>query len=342
MTVSAQPNASQLISAHPDDKPYRRTSALKRYLPMLVLLWLPQQLGAAEPVTPVANNAQHSSTPPLRLLSYNIRCGYCEPADSPHHWDTRKFLLAHQLKLLQPDLIALQEAEHFQIAELSQLLPEYRWYGVGRDDGKQQGEATAVLYRHTKLALVQAQTLWLSPTPQQVSKGWGAQINRTLTLTRFRQFAAPTSAAGSSNKEPEFYLLNTHFDHQSDEARRQSAALILHQVAQLPSGQPLLLAGDLNLTAQHPAYQLLSSQLQDAATLPLADPQAAELAANSSKLSTFNGFGQDYAKDVGKIDFVFVRGPLQVERHWIEQRRDQGLFPSDHDPVIVDFQLTQP
>lgn len=341
MTVSAQPNASRLISAHPDDKPYQRTSALKRYLPMLVLLWLPQQLGAEEPVTPVANNAQHSSTPSLRLLSYNIRCGYCEPADSPHHWDTRKFLLAHQLKLLQPDLIALQEAEHFQIAELSRLLPEYRWYGVGRDDGQQRGEATAVLYRHSKLALLQAQTLWLSPTPQQVSNGWGAQLNRTLTLTRFRQLATGAAESDIGNNS-EFYLFNTHFDHQSDESRRQSAALILRQAAQLPAKLPLLLAGDLNLTSQHPAYQLLSSQLQDAATLPLADPKAAELAANSSKLSTFNGFGQDYAKDVGKIDFVFVRGPLQVERHWIEQRRDQGLFPSDHDPVIVDFQLTQP
>lgn len=340
MTASSQPNASHLMTARSDSAQSRRTSAFKRYVPMLALLWLPLQLCATLPANAASRTAQHSTTPSLRLISYNIRCGYCEPADSPHHWDTRKFLLAHQLKLLQPDLVALQEAEHFQIAELSRLLPEYRWYGVGRDDGQQRGEATAVLYRHSKLALLQAQTLWLSPTPQQVSNGWGAQLNRTLTLTRFRQLATGAAESDIGNNN-EFYLFNTHFDHQSDESRRQSAALILRQAAQLPAKLPLLLAGDLNLTSQHPAYLLLSSQLQDAATLPLTDPQATELAANSSKLSTFNGFGQDYAKDVGKIDFVFVRGPLKVERHWIEQRRDQGLFPSDHNPVIVDFQLTR-
>jgi endonuclease/exonuclease/phosphatase family metal-dependent hydrolase len=333
MPASHQPYISRLFPVSPNATQLPLTAAFKRCLPAIALLCLPL-------LTPPAlaektdQNANHSSAEPsLRLISYNIRCGYCEPVGSPHHWDTRKFLLSHQLKLLQPDLIALQEAEHFQITELSRLLPEYRWYGVGRDDGKQQGEATAVLYRHSKLALLQAQTLWLSPTPQQVSNGWGAQLNRTLTLTRFRQLAAITSDTGTAHKEPEFFLLNTHFDHQSDESRRQSAALILRQAAQLPASLPLLLAGDLNLTSQHPAYQLLNSQLQDA---------AASQPKDQHNLSTFNGFGQDYAKGVGKIDFVFVRGPLRVNQHWIEQRRDQGLFPSDHDPVIVDFQLTQP
>ncbi len=333
MPAFHQPNISRLFPVSPNATQLPLTAAFKRCLPAIALLCLPL-------LTPPAlaektdQSANHSSAEPsLRLISYNIRCGYCEPVGSPHHWDTRKFLLSHQLKLLQPDLIALQEAEHFQITELSRLLPEYRWYGVGRDDGKQQGEATAVLYRHSKLALLQAQTLWLSPTPQQVSNGWGAQLNRTLTLTRFRQLAAITSDTGTAHKEPEFFLLNTHFDHQSDESRRQSAALILRQAAQLPASLPLLLAGDLNLTSQHPAYQLLNSQLQDA---------AASQPKDQHNLSTFNGFGQDYAKGVGKIDFVFVRGPLRVNQHWIEQRRDQGLFPSDHDPVIVDFQLTQP
>jgi endonuclease/exonuclease/phosphatase family metal-dependent hydrolase len=338
MPASHQPENNRLFPVSPNATQLPLTAAFKWCLPVMALLCLPLLTPPALAAKADPSTNHSSAEPSLRLISYNIRCGYCEPLSSPHHWDTRKFLLAHQLKLLQPDLIALQEAEHFQITELSRLLPEYRWYGVGRDDGKQQGEATAVLYRHSKLALLQAQTLWLSPTPQQVSTGWGAQINRTLTLTRFRQVAATTSDTGTANKDPEFFLLNTHFDHQSDESRRQSAALILRQAAQLPSGLPLLLAGDLNLTSQHPAYQLLSNQLQDAALLPT--PTNAQ-PATAASLSTFNGFGQDYAKGAGKIDFIFVRGPLKVERHWIEQRRDQGLFPSDHDPVIVDFQLTR-
>jgi endonuclease/exonuclease/phosphatase family metal-dependent hydrolase len=341
-------SAHQTIGHHQEFSSQQATHSplpVLRLLALFAALWLPTTSAVAG--TSVAINAANyvvksaeksaaitaattQAPASLRLVSYNIRCGYCEPLGSPNHWDTRKFLLAHQLKLLQPDLIALQEAEHFQITELTQLMPEYRWYGLGRDDGKQQGEATAVLYRHQKLALREAKTLWLSPTPQQVSKGWGANLNRTLTLTRFSML--PPSDQSSAAATPQFYLLNTHFDHESDEARRQSAALILQQAASLPANLPLLLTGDLNLTAAHPAYQLLSSKLQDAALLPTAG--------DSARIATFNGFGQDYAKGVGKIDFIFVRGPLQVQKHWIEQRRDQGLYPSDHDPVIVDLTLS--
>ncbi len=321
---------------------YRKTinsSALQalRLLAWSAALWLPLPYAIAASHPAVTGATAATAPASLRLISYNIRCGYCEPLGSPHHWDTRKFLLVHQLKLLQPDLIALQEAEHFQITELTQLMPEYRWYGLGRDDGKQQGEATAVLYRHRKLALREAKTFWLSPTPQQVSKGWGANLNRTLTFTHF-SLLPPTgtkrlATAAPSQTPAQFYLLNTHFDHESDEARRQSAALILQQAARLPAAMPLLLTGDLNLTAAHPAYQLLSSKLQDAALLATAG--------DSANTATFNGFGKASANGVGKIDFVFIRGPLHVQKHWIEQRRDQGLYPSDHDPVIVDFTLNE-
>ena len=118
--------------------------------------------------TPPAATAA-TAQKPLRLLSYNIRCGYCEPAGSANHWDTRKFLVAHQMKQIQADVIGLQEAELFQIDDLLAMLPEYASYGLGRDDGKRQGESTAVLYRKDQFELIHSQTFWLSPPPQQKS-----------------------------------------------------------------------------------------------------------------------------------------------------------------------------
>ncbi|MBU2277988.1 MAG: hypothetical protein KKB45_04215, partial [Gammaproteobacteria bacterium] len=101
--------------------PYQTSNqATRSPLPALLLLalfaalWLPATSAFA--ATSVIDNAEKSAAvtaattqapASLRLISYNIRCGYCEPLGSPNHWDTRKFLLAHQLKLLQPDLIAL-------------------------------------------------------------------------------------------------------------------------------------------------------------------------------------------------------------------------------------------
>ncbi len=122
----------------------------------------------------------------LKLMSYNIRCGFCEAEGTPQYWPERKLLLAHLIQTQQPDLIGLQEAELFQVHDLVAMLPQYQWFGEGRDDGKTKGESTAVLYRKDKLQLLSAKTLWLSETPEQVSKGWDAALNRTFTKTQFK------------------------------------------------------------------------------------------------------------------------------------------------------------
>ena len=152
----------------------------------------------------------------LKLMSYNIRCGLCEAEGTPQYWPERKFLLAHLIQTQQPDLIGLQEAELFQVADIVAMLPQYQWFGEGRDDGKTKGESTAVLYRKDKLQLLSARTLWLSETPQQVSRGWDAQLNRTVTKTRFKHRSSGLS----------FDFLNTHFDHQGRQAQLQSALLL--------------------------------------------------------------------------------------------------------------------
>lgn len=139
----------------------------------------------------------------LKLMSYNIRCGLCEAEGTPQYWPERKLLLAHLIQTQQPDLIGLQEAELFQVHDLIAMLPQYQWFGEGRDDGKTKGESTAVLYRKDKLQLLSAKTLWLSETPEQVSKGWDADLNRTFTKTQFKALKSGQS----------FYFLNTHFDH---------------------------------------------------------------------------------------------------------------------------------
>ncbi len=191
----------------------------------------------------------------LKLMSYNIRCGFCEAEGTPQYWPERKFLLAHLIQTQQPDLIGLQEAELFQVYDLIAMLPQYLWFGEGRDDGKAKGESTAVLYRKDKLQLLSAKTLWLSETPEQVSKGWDANLNRTFTKTQFKALKSGQS----------FYFFNTHFDHMGQQAQLQSALLLKAEVETLPENGKVLLTGDFNVEPSSEPYKALSKSLNDSA-----------------------------------------------------------------------------
>ena len=51
---------------------------------------------------------------------------------------------------------------------------------------------------------------------------------------------------------------------------------------------------------------------------------------------TFNGFGNDIQPD-NKIDFIFVNDKTEVLNHIIDTTTFNGLYPSDHYPVISEI-----
>ncbi|MBY0418817.1 MAG: endonuclease/exonuclease/phosphatase family protein [Pararheinheimera sp.] len=253
----------------------------------------------------------------LKLMSYNIRCGLCDAEGTPQYWPERKLLLAHLIQTQQPDLIGLQEAELFQVHDLVAMLPQYQWYAKGRDDGETKGESTAVLYHKDKLQLLLAKTLWLSQTPEQVSKGWDADLNRTFTKTQFKALKSGQS----------FYFFNTHFDHMGKQAQLQSALLLKAEVETLPENGKVLLTGDFNVEPSSEPYKALSKSLNDSALVA------------KQKLSidtgTFNGFGREPNSPSQTIDFIFVSKNLQVTSYQVDNRRYNGLYPSDHEAVVA-------
>ena len=266
---------------------------------------------------PLLAQANTLSASALKVMSYNIRCGYCEAEGTPQYWPERKFLLAHVIQTQQPDLIGLQEAELFQVADLIAMLPQYQWFGEGRDDGKTKGESTAVLYRKDKLQLLFAKTLWLSATPQQVSRGWDAQLNRTFTKTQFKHLTSGQT----------FYFINTHFDHQGTEAQLQSALLLKREVAQLSANHQVVLSGDFNVKPDSATYQAISQVMHDSALV--AKQQL------SKDTGTFNGFGRDPENPSQTIDYIFVSHNLLVQSYQVDNRRYNGLYPSDHEAVVA-------
>lgn len=255
----------------------------------------------------------------IKVMTYNIRCGYCEDSSSVNHWSRRKFLVAYLIKTDNPDLIGLQEAEQFQIKDLIKMLDDYKFYGVGREDGKEKGESAAILYRKDRFVLLSKKTLWLSETPEMVSKGWDAALNRTVTILKLKDL--------KSSKE--FYFFNTHFDHLGEKARTESSRLIVNEINNFSNNLPIILTGDFNYTSKSDGYKIITRTLSDA---NFVSPKST--GANIS----FNGFGKEIEPD-NKIDFIFVNDKVEVLNHKIDTTTYNGLYPSDHYPVISEITL---
>ena len=261
-----------------------------------------------------------AQTENIKVMTYNIRCGYCEDSSSVNNWSKRKHLVADLIKSHKPDLIGLQEAEQFQIKDLVDMLEVYNWYGVGRDDGKEKGESAAIFYRKDRFIVDGQKTLWLSETPEIISRGWDAALNRTVTITLLEDIITSR----------EFYFLNTHFDHIGEKARTESSKLFIEEINKFPPDIPVILTGDFNYTSSSDGYKIITSNLSDAMTISKQESTGGNI--------TFNGFGNDIRPN-NKIDFIFVNNNVEVITHLIDSTTYNGLYPSDHYPVIADLLL---
>lgn len=250
----------------------------------------------------------------LEVVSYNIR--YDNSQDGKNQWDIRKETLASYLLKSSPDIIGMQEVLNNQLADLSNFLKEYKYVGVGREDGKTKGEYSPIFYRKSKLKVLMSSTFWLSETPQKISVGWDAALERICTYALFID----------RKSKKQFWVFNTHFDHLGEIARSESVNLILERISILNvNDYPILVTGDLNLTPETLPIKKFQSNLNDVLS---------DLNLNDPKYGTFNGF--DITKNANRrIDYIFQKGfrVLSAEHMWIKTPKD--LWASDHHPVYL-------
>ena len=136
-----------------------------------------------------------------------------------------QFIKDHEL-----DIVGMQEVLHSQFQDLRAGLPEYDGIGVGRDDGKTAGEYAPLFYRKDKYEVLDSNTFWLAENSDSVGMmGWDAVCVRIATWAKFKD-----KATGKI-----FMAVNTHFDHVGEEARRQSALLIIRKIKEIVGERPL-------------------------------------------------------------------------------------------------------
>ncbi len=263
----------------------------------------------------------------LNLMSFNIRFGTA--SDGPNEWKNRADLVIQVFQSEMPDVAGLQEALKFQIDEILEALPLYRSVGVGRDDGKDAGEFSNILYRADRFEAIDSGTFWLSDTPSEPgSTTWGNHIPRVCSWVRLREKETGTLLD----------VYNAHLDHQSAPSRLRSVEAIWKHISERANPAPLVFMGDLNAGEDSDPLRFLFGETQGPTGVEpprpglvdpfrVAHPEAEEV-------GTFHGFAGKPGTQ--KIDFILIEPKtFEVLDAQILRTQQEGRYPSDHFPVTA-------
>ncbi len=255
-----------------------------------------------------------------KVMTYNIR--YDNPNDGDNQWSKRKAFLSNQIAYNNPDVFGIQEGLEHQVKYLDSIFTEYNYVGVGRDDGKTKGEYSAIFYNKERLSILSEGTFWLSETPNKISIGWDASMERICTYGLFK----------IKDSDQRFWVFNAHFDHIGNVAREKSAELIIKKIKEFNiNNLPVIVMGDFNLKPETKPIQLFSKVLNDTKNVSALKP--------FGPTGTYNGF--NFNKPVSnRIDYVFTsKKNIKVLKYAVLSDNKECKYPSDHLPVIIDFEF---
>ena len=278
----------------------------------VAVLAFPRAIPAADPA------------PSVRVMSFNIRYGTAKDGDN--HWDRRREFLVETIKAFRPDLLGTQETLGFQRDYLAEALPDFDVLGVGRTDGKEDGEMMALYFRRDRFEKLDGGHFWLSENPEVVgSKSWDSSLPRMVTWVKLRDRKRPADRP--------ILFFNTHFDHLGKTARLESARLIRRRLEAARGTSSLILTGDFNAGEGSDPYQALFGEAAGAAS-PVLDSFRHAHPDRTEEEGTFTGFQASSTRGA-RIDWVGVSRDWTVREASIDRAARDGRTPSDHSPVTA-------
>jgi endonuclease/exonuclease/phosphatase family metal-dependent hydrolase len=269
-----------------------------------------------------------AQTNELKVMTFNIR--YDNPSDGEYGWDNRKEMVFAVFQNYKPEIICCQEALKGQVDQIREHLTSYKYYGVGREDGKDSGEFSVVFFDSVRFSRKGGSTFWLSETPDiPGSRSWNAACTRIVTWIRLFDKIEKRC----------LLVFNTHFDHMSELAREESARLLLTRMKEIAGQETVILTGDFNATDTSGAYKILTRADSD---YPLNDTRKLAGKSSSGPPYSFIGFPFHPVKDE-IIDFIFIsrNSDLRVVKSRIVDFHRKDKYPSDHLPVLTQFKYVR-
>jgi len=254
------------------------------------------------------------SNKPLIVASYNLRMN--NPNDGVNAWPNRKETVKGLVRFHEFDIYGTQEGFIGQINDLCEV-EGFAYTGHGREDGKEAGEHSAILYKKDRLKLLDSGDFWLRENPDEPGKGWDATCcNRICSWGKFKDLE--TSKV--------FFFFCVHFDHQGVVARKESGKLMVKKIQEIAGNTPVICVGDFNSTPDSEQIQTMQTLLKDSRLITQTPPYG--------PYGTFNNFKFDSPLD-NLIDYIFVSKQVSILKYGVLTDNVDRRYPSDHLPVVV-------
>jgi endonuclease/exonuclease/phosphatase family metal-dependent hydrolase len=277
----------------------------------------------------------------ITVATYNLRYDNVDDSIQNNGWKQRCPVICNLIAFHDFDILGTQEGKINQLKDMQNALPDYRYIGIGRDDGKEEGEFSAIFYKTNKIKMLDTGNFWLSENTEIPNIGWDADLPRICTWGQFEEIETGF----------QFYFFNLHADHRGVEARKNTAKLLLEKITHIADEKPTILTGDFNETQYSEPYRILneSGLVKDAC-------ETAKIRYTHS--GTFTGFifkpednpavDPTSLTDDGRIDHIFLTPQFTVERCGIlsdtyrrlknnaaSSHEYETRLPSDHYPVMA-------
>ena len=91
----------------------------------------------------------------ITVASYNLRNANGGDSINGNGWGQRYPVIAQIVQYHDFDIFGTQECFIHQLKDMKEALPGYDYIGVGRDDGKEKGEHSAIFYRTDKFDVIE-------------------------------------------------------------------------------------------------------------------------------------------------------------------------------------------
>ena len=252
----------------------------------------------------------------LKIATFNLRMD--TPSDGENAWFHRKDMVNDLIRFYGFDLFGTLEGFTHQLNDILRL-SDYRFIGVGRDDGKDAGEHCAIFYRSDRFKVLDQGDFWLSEHPEKPGRGWdGTCCNRICTWGKFEDL----------KNHKQFYFFNVHYEYEGDVARRESSNLMISRIKSIAGNQPVFLTGDFNAFPTEEPIRILNDSgfLNDSYKITKEAP--------FGPVCTYHGYDSTI-KTEERLDYIWVTDSIQIDKYGVLTNTLYGHTPSDHFPVMV-------
>lgn len=257
-----------------------------------------------------------------RIITFNIRRSECD--DGNNRWE---FRAPHTIKWIQeqqPHIVSFQEAMPDVVAALKENLPDYDWAGCGRcaalDD-----EHCRIGWRNEEFTAIRQETFWLSDTPTiPASKFEGNNTFWPRVGTMVELY--------SKENGHRFRVYNTHLDNACLLSQKEGTRVLMEHITQDYQADPLpfLLMGDFNVTPDSAVLQ----QVKTSSPVTLKDFSATD---DLPFDYTYHEYGR--LEHACKIDYLFGNSQWHLKEHHLGTQCENGVYLSDHFPIIAELSL---